>query len=51
MGPRRKNGSGSGTDDHYDPATRFLYVPHTVTFLVLGAHRRLPLRGSRVHRF
>ena len=36
MAPRRRP-TGSGTAyEHLDPATKFLYVPHTVTFLLLG---------------
>lgn len=35
MPPRKKS---SNDEEEYDPATRFLFVPHTVTFLAIGKH-------------
>lgn len=36
MPPRTRATTKAAGPDEYDPATRFLYVPHTVTFLIIG---------------
>ncbi|EFN55835.1 hypothetical protein CHLNCDRAFT_30982 [Chlorella variabilis] len=36
MAPGTRRRAADGAVEQYDPATRFLYVPHTVTFLFLG---------------
>ncbi len=33
--------------EHLDPSTRFLYKPHTLTFLLLGARSHLNLPSSK----
>ncbi len=34
---KRSESSAAQAFDRLDPSTRFLFTPHTVTFLVLGA--------------
>ena len=45
MAPRRRQAGSATAYDDLDPATRFMFVPHTVTFLLLGGWvgRWLPL--------
>lgn len=50
MAPGTRRRAADGAVEQYDPATRFLYVPHTVTFLFLGADR-LILPASLRHAF